>query len=107
MVKEVISSIIEAEERADKIVKEANAKAHEKVYEAANTAENIRSDVRKEIKQLSASEFTQAEKKACERTDFIISEGIKKSEKLKDTAEKNTEEAVKFIMRRLTEDKWL
>lgn len=104
MINEVIGSILKAEERADKIKKDANAKAHENVFSAESRARDIRHGIKEEMKKKAAAEYAAAEKAGTDSAAKIIEAGKISADKIKEEGVKNMEEAADFIIRRLLKE---
>jgi vacuolar-type H+-ATPase subunit H len=102
MVKEVIGSILEAEEKAGNIVKEANARAHENVQKAEEQAEKIRHDIKEEMRLKASKEYALSESEGVSRAEKILVEGNNAALNIKKAAAKNLEKAAAFIVRRIT-----
>jgi len=101
MVEEIINSIIEAENKAEKIKKHAVVEARELVAKEEEKAEIARKtaekDCKNRIKENTAKSQELAEKEAL----VIIKAGEEKAEKIKLEAEKNIEKACDRILQEL------
>ena len=103
MVDQVIGSILEAEARADEIVKEANFRAKADLSAADEQAENIRENAIDASKKLRKEKLKQAETAAQARDLERMKEGNAQSEALKTAARPRIEEAAENIAKKVVE----
>lgn len=103
MIKEAINSILEAEKEADRIVKEANAKALEMVADAKKQNARIKSDTKKRLEEEAQKEYALAAAEGDKKAEEIFSECREKIKKMAAAGEGNAEKAKQYILRRLKE----
>ncbi len=103
MVQEIIDSIVEAENQAEIIVKEANAKAKETVTKANSAAEDAIADAKEKAKSEAKKNLEKARKKADEEYADAVAANAKKIEALGKTAGKNLDKAAEVVIGRLKE----
>lgn len=95
---EIISSIIEAEEKADEKVKGANLTAREMKVSCDNACEKIRFDAIDEFKKHRSLSIKQAEKNAEAEYDRQIKLGEDKASVCTKRAKENLIDAVNYIV---------
>ena len=85
---EIINSILEAEKKADEIVKTAQEQSKAIILSSEETAENVRTEAVKSVKEISKKKNAEAEKVALSEYEKVMAEGVKTAEKIKKDAEK-------------------
>ena len=103
MVDQVIGSILEAEARADEIVKEANFRAKADLSAADEQAENIRENAIDASKKLRKEKLKQAETAAQARYLELMKEGNAQAEAVKTAARPRIEESAENIAKKVVE----
>lgn len=103
MVQEIIDSIVKAENQADVIVKEANAKAKETVAKANSAAEDTIAEAKEKAKSEAKKNAENAKKKADADYADAVAVNAKKIEALEKTAKKNLDKAAEVVIGRLKE----
>lgn len=99
MVKEVINSIIEAENKAEGIINKAYSSSKKLTSDTAVKSDDIIHSAEKEAKEIIKNASSLASNEAKEEYDKIILEGKKESEELKAKAKKHFKEAVELVKR--------
>ncbi|HHU43212.1 MAG: hypothetical protein QM214_01795 [Bacillota bacterium] len=95
MLKETVQTIIQAEEKAEKIINDALAEAKQMSLNATNEAERIKKDTVEKVRLDRQKVIETAMKEADERYEEIISLGIEKARKM--IKETPTDKAVQII----------
>ncbi|MEM3832168.1 MAG: V-type ATPase subunit subunit G family protein [Thermoprotei archaeon] len=93
----VIKELIEEEKNAEKIIKDAEAKANEIILHARKNAEKIIKTAENDesiIKDL----VTRKEAEIAEKKSAILKKYEKEAQEIEDSCKKNFEEAVKFVL---------
>ena len=103
MLQNVINSIIDAENEADVIVKDATATAKENYLKAKTDSEKLIKDNSKEVKEGYRAIVAEANELASKEYDKIISDGTVEAGKLLDESAEQINDAAKFIAGRLLE----
>lgn len=103
MIEEVINSIIQAEDEADKIVKDAGLQAKQSVADANVQAEKVIELAKQQAKESQKQCIAKAQKKADDDYDKAVLENNKKIENIALTAKKNTDKAIEVIIGRIKE----
>ena len=98
MLEEVVSNIIEAEDKAEQIKKEGREAAKNLLSQAQTASEQFRADCAKECRLLSEERKANAQKKADEVYAQTLEEGKAQAEVLRKNYEKNTEKAVAAVL---------
>lgn len=98
MINEVINSILEAEERADQIVKNANAEAKAKLAAAEEKAGIIREEAQKTAREEKLAVISKANAEADELYEKMIKDAEESALEIKKNAEKNKQKAVDLIV---------
>lgn len=86
---DVISSILEAEKKADEMIQKAQADAKALKISSDKKSEEIKETAINDFKSLRAVELDKAEKEALEKYQEIIKLGEKKADKLVENAKVN------------------
>lgn len=98
MVEEVVGNIIEAEDKAEKIKKEAKETAKQLIFDAQKASDARRAQA---VKDARAS-MTEANKRAAEKAnrayEEVMARGEAEAEKTSKVYEKNMEKAVKAVI---------
>lgn len=102
MIEELVTSIIDAEKKADEIVKDSNQRAKNILIDAENKAGDIMKDCTKAIHDELARVEAESKGLAEEEYSEIIFVAHNKCKELEDMAKKNEKEAIKFISGRLS-----
>jgi vacuolar-type H+-ATPase subunit H len=103
MIKDVITSILEAEKKAEEIIKDANAKASDIVSRAKIEAENINRETREKLYACEEKKYAEAQQEGSAEAEKIINKGKEAAAQLELTANKNYSRAADFVMGRLFE----
>ena len=98
---EIISSILDAENKAEEIVKKANEDAKKILLESENDAENIKNNAIYVQKVHASSSIKKANEKANEEYDKIILEGQKDAEKIVESAKPKMQEVANKILEKI------
>lgn len=99
MLKQTLESIIEAEQQADKIVKDALADAKAMSENATAEAEKIKNDTVTKVKQEREKVIETAQKEAEENYNNILALGKKESEKI--VTQTKTDKVIDIIKNRV------
>ena len=100
--KEIINSILEAEEKARIIVETATYKSNSIILAADKEAERIREKAVSDFKDERKKRLAAAEKQAASLYDKYIADSEKSAEQIKKEAFKNADKCVEFLMKELT-----
>lgn len=103
MIKEAIGSILEAEQKAETIIKNANIKAGEIVVNAKIRSDNIMSETKEMLKDKAKQEYILADTLGGQNADKLFAKGEETMKILKCQSEENMEKAIDFIKLRLLE----
>ena len=103
MLQNVINSIIDAENEADVIVKDATASAKETYLKAKTDSEKMIKDNSKQVKETYRKIVAEANELANNEYDKIINEGTAMADKLLEDSAEQINDAAKFIQGRLLE----
>lgn len=98
MVEEVVGSIIEAEDKAERIGREAREEAKRILSQARLSSESCRAACAKECRALNAVQRQAAEKKADEAYRQAMQKGGEEAEVLRAAQAKNRQKAVDAIL---------
>lgn len=101
MIEQLISDIIEAENKGDNIIRDGAVKAKEIVLNANKAISDIEKKTQEEIKNLDNKNKAEAEKEAEAKSKIIINAGMETAEGIKKLAEKNKQEAIDVIVGRM------
>ncbi len=99
--KEIISSILEAEKIAEQLKIDAQEKAKQMILEADARSEKIREQAITSFKKTKKDSLAVAEIKATEIYDKKIEDGEKQAEALKKDAEKKVDIATQYIIKEI------
>ena len=102
MIEEVIGNIIEAENKADTIIKESQIKAKEMVAKAKDVAVVAVEEEKKRVEIDLTNEYNNAVAKAEEMYRSKLEEVANDADKLNKNAQKNVEKSIEYIVGRLT-----
>ena len=102
MIEEVINNIIEAEERADNIIKESQIKSKEIVAKAKEDAANIIENKKKSVQMELAQKSNEAFAKAGSDAHKAIEACEKEAALLEEAASKNIDKAIDYIIGSMT-----
>ncbi len=103
MLQNVINSIIDAENEAEVIVKDATVEAKESFLKAKTDSEKMIKDNSKEVKESYRQIVAEANELADKEYDKIIADGSVEAEKLLNDSQEQINDAAKFIAGRLLE----
>jgi vacuolar-type H+-ATPase subunit H len=103
MIKDVITSILEAEKKAEEIIKDANAKASDMISRAKIEAEDMNKEIKEKLYALEEEKYARAQEEGSAEAEKIISEGKEAAAQLELAANKNYAKAEDFIIGRLFE----
>lgn len=98
---EIISSILDAENKAEEIVKKANDDAKKLLLESENDAEKIRNSAIYVQKVHASSSIKKANEKAQKEYEKIILEGNKDAEKIVDDARPKMDDVANKILEKI------
>jgi len=101
MVEEIINSIIEAENKAEKIKKHAVVEARELVAKEEENLENKRKAAEKECKDRFKKNMAKSFEAAEEDARLIIKAGEETAKEIQKEAEKNIDKATDRILQKL------
>ena len=99
---EVIASILDAESKADEIIKNAAEKSKEIKRTADDDGEKIKSGAIAVFKVHRAAELNSAEKKADEEYQSILAEGVAEAENIAAKASKSVDKLAVEIVNKIT-----
>ena len=103
MIKEAITSIMEAEKEAENIIKEANIKAHKIVADAKKYQSIHQANEKNRLSEEAEKQYKQAEAEGDIQAQGIFKECQKEIESISHISGKNAEKAKDYIKRRLFE----
>ena len=95
---EVISSILDAEKKADAIIKQADDKSKSLILSAESQSEGIKSNTIKKFKAERTAKITDAEVLACTEYNSIIEQGNLQANELKDGVTDKVPSVVDFVV---------
>ena len=102
MIEEVINNIIEAEEKADNIIKESQQKSKEIVAKAKEDAANLIETNKKSVQMEITQKTNAAFGKASTDAQIAIENCQKQADALEETSKKNREKAIEYIIGSMT-----
>lgn len=103
MIKEAIQSIIDAENQAENILKEANIKAHKIVADSKKYQGSFQQQTKERLSKEAEEHYKQAEETGGSKADAVFLQCQKDIEKITLSGEKNAQKAKGYIKRRLFE----
>jgi len=103
VVKAIVDKIKNAEIKADKLVKEAQAKAEQNVVKFARDRERRLEAIEKENKEIRLKTLEEAESKAKKEEAKILEDAQKEMNALRAGADKKKEQAVLLIIRKIVD----
>ncbi len=103
MIEEVINNIIEAEERADNIIKESQVKSKEIVAKAKEDAAELIEREKKSVQMDLAQKSNAAFAKAGTDAKIAVEKCEEEAKALEQTSKKNIDKAIDYIIGSMTE----
>ena len=103
MSKEIISKIREVETQADKIRKEAGEEAKKRVQKAETDGKQQFEKEVQRIEKLNAQRIESTKNKSSELIQGVRDDAVAEAEKMRDAAEFNMREAIRFIISGVTQ----
>ena len=98
---EVMKEILEAEKRAEEILKQASAEKDTMKAETINKSNNMIEDAKKLAKQASEQKIAKAIAESQPKKDEILAEATKRCEEIKETAQTRLEQAADAVIRKV------
>ncbi|MBN2223676.1 MAG: hypothetical protein JW765_03280 [Deltaproteobacteria bacterium] len=103
MVKAIVDKIRDAEVKAEKIVKDAEAKAAQDTVKLARDREKRLETIRKENEDLRRKTLEDADTRAKKEESQILADALKETNVLRAASDKKKEEAISLIIRKILE----
>ena len=103
MVEEVINNIIEAEDKAEAIIKESQVRSKEIVAKAKEDAATLIESEKKKVQLAIAQKTNEAFSEAGIAAQKAIEESEKQAEEITKAAQKNVDKAIEFIIGSMTQ----
>jgi|GEM_PF-6540313 len=103
MIEETISSIIDAEKRADRIAKDAFQKGKKIYMDAETESDRIRQEVILEVRDTLRNEISSAEADANELYDKLLADGKKAADKLTAASAGKIDSAADYVVKAIKE----
>ena len=103
MVEEVINNIIEAEEKADSIIKESQVRSKEIIAKAKDDAATLVESEKKKVQLTIAQKSNEAFSEAALAAQKAIEESEKQAADISKASQKNVDKAIEFIIGSMTQ----
>lgn len=104
MIEEIIGSIIEAERKAEEIIRQARSDAKTAVTEASAQAKEIAAQAERKLKEQKAQAMVNAEYVAERASQIAREDCLAREKQLRLLAEQRKESGIEFVIGKLSEN---